>query len=196
MECLNLDNKALIILNFLPEDIFEELQKTKFNYKTEVSTDFWEKGLFTSNDEKNFTGIEIMTDVCTLKTLQNKKITDNYKDILFKKIGELILECPHIPTRKDNMWFNMLYYEYKKGAGINWHDDSDYTLNFSLYIHNEWDPNWGGETLIDTKRGVPLVSMCTPNTLVCIKSGVSHKVCPVTVSKIRKVLQCRFNALG
>ena len=53
MECLNLDNKALIILNFLPEDIFEELQKTKFNYKTEVSTDFWEKGLFTSNDEKN-----------------------------------------------------------------------------------------------------------------------------------------------
>ena len=59
MECLNLDNKALIILNFLPEDIFEELQKTKFNYKTEVSTDFWEKGLFTSNDEKNFTGIEI-----------------------------------------------------------------------------------------------------------------------------------------
>ena len=66
-------------------------------------------------------------------------------------------------------------------------DSKDYTF----YIHNEWNPDWGGETLIDTQRGLPLVSYPNPNILLTIKNGVRHKVCPITGPKKRKVLQIR-----
>jgi Rps23 Pro-64 3,4-dihydroxylase Tpa1-like proline 4-hydroxylase len=60
-----------------------------------------------------------------------------------------------------------------------------------LYIHDEWNKNWGGETLIDTGRGLPLCASPVSNSLLVIKNNVHHKVCAVTGSKKRKVLQLR-----
>jgi len=89
------------------------------------------------------------------------------------------------------MHLEAAYYEYEKHAGINWHDDGDYTLNYSFYIHPEWDNNWGGETLINTGRGLPLAVTPEPNSLIVIKNKIKHKVCSVTGPKKRKVLQVR-----
>jgi Rps23 Pro-64 3,4-dihydroxylase Tpa1-like proline 4-hydroxylase len=66
-----------------------------------------------------------------------------------------------------------------------------YTLNYSFYIHDNWKDDWGGETLIDTGRGLPLASYPLSNTLLAIKNNILHKVCPVTGPVKRKVLQVR-----
>ena len=71
-----------------------------------------------------------------------------------------------------------------------------YTLNYSFYIHDKWDKNWGGETLIDTNRGLPLVVYPYPNTLLAIKNNIQHKVCPVTGPVKRQVLQVRGTFLN
>jgi len=86
---------------------------------------------------------------------------------------------------------NITQFEYDKFSGINWHNDDGYTINYSFYMHDTWNNNWGGETLIDTNRGLPLVSYPYPNTLLTIKNNIQHKVCPVTGPKKRKVLQIR-----
>ena len=64
-------------------------------------------------------------------------------------------------------------------------------LTYSFYIHKEWDRNWGGETLIDTNRGLPLSVTPNSNSLVAIKNGILHKVCCISGPKKRKVLQLR-----
>ncbi len=84
-----------------------------------------------------------------------------------------------------------MYYEYDKFSGINWHDDGKYTLNYSFYIHPTWDKDWGGETLIDTGRGLPLACIPYSNTLLTIKNKIPHRVCAVTGPIKRKVLQIR-----
>ena len=106
---------------------------------------------------------------------------DTYKNITMKKV-KLIDENLAFLTKGE-------YSSVK--AGINWHDDYKYTLNYSLYIHKEWDRDWGGETLIDTNRGLPLCVTPKPNSLVAIKNNVKHKVCAVTGPKERRVLQIR-----
>mgnify|MGYP001486074443 CR=1 FL=1 len=111
-------------------------------------------------------------------------------DKTFEQFFKILFNCPFIPFQ-ENSKIMLSYYEYEKFSGINWHDDGKYTLNYSFYIHDDWDNNWGGETLIDTKRGLPLVSYPYPNTLLAIKNGIQHKVCPVTGPIKRKVLQVR-----
>jgi hypothetical protein len=53
------------------------------------------------------------------------------------------------------------------------------------------DSDWGGETLIDTNRGLPLASIPKPNSLLAIKNGVKHRVCAVTGPVERPALQIR-----
>ena len=113
-----------------------------------------------------------------------------YEDKIFKEVLDVVKKCEFMPF-KTNSTVHLSYYKYNKYAGINWHNDGNYTLNYSLYIHKEWDRNWGGETLIDTGRGLPLSVYSKPNSLVAIKNNVMHKVCAITGPKERKVLQLR-----
>tara|TARA_R100001510_G_scaffold38920_1_gene35330 strand:+ start:215 stop:799 length:585 start_codon:yes stop_codon:yes gene_type:complete len=191
MQLLNIDDKALIIRDFLPNNILEQVRSYKYT-KLKKSSELdqpWDPALYSENKITNKRNLQ---DVKTVNLIDTKK---NYVlNPLFTKIEELILEHSAIPTFKEKEYdFSACYYQYEKNSGINWHDDNVFALNFSLYIHDNWNPDWGGETLIDTGRGLPLASTPFPNTLLCIKENVMHKVCAVTSDVQRKVLQCRYN---
>jgi hypothetical protein len=188
MQLLNIDDKALIIRDFLPEDILQQVRNYKYkNLKKSSKLDKpWGPGLYSYMNKRNIEDVKIVDLINT----QKKHLLDS----LFTTVQKLILDHPAIPTFKEKEYdFTASYYQYEKNSGINWHNDDAYALNFSLYIHDNWDPNWGGETLIDTGRGLPLVSIPYPNTLLCIKENVSHKVCAITTNVKRKTLQCRYN---
>ena len=189
-QLLNIDDKALIIKDFLPTDLFKKINKFDFSkYNKELSKQSWQKSLFT-DQYNNVTqeNVEKYDDIY-IKNLEKEK----FDDYLLKEIADIVFLNPHIPTNRKKIGLIINYYEYKKYAGINWHKDESHTLNFSLYIHDLWDKNWGGETLIDTGRGLPLVSYPYPNTIVIIKNNIPHRVCPVVVDKKRKVLQGRIH---
>jgi len=183
----NIDDCAIIINDFLPNKLFEQIVNIPFaNYKHLSSYKTWDESLY-----KDIRDVETMKPVNqteSLATIEEGKIVTNIK--VLNDFCQTLIDCPFIPYQKKSS-INIYCYEYNKFSGINWHDDGNYTLNYSFYIHNKWDNNWGGETLIDTKRGLPLVSYPYPNTLLAIKNGIQHKVCPVTGPMQRKVLQVR-----
>jgi Rps23 Pro-64 3,4-dihydroxylase Tpa1-like proline 4-hydroxylase len=183
----NIDDLALIIRDFLPEDLYKKVLKYNFNTKDlKSSYGDWHEDLYEDN-KKNKT----MNYVKTLARLAHyEKGKFEEKNIIFKNVIETIIKCEWLPFQKKSA-ITLNYYEYDKYSGINWHEDKNHTLNYSLYIHDQWDRNWGGETLIDTGRGLPLAVYPVPNSLVVIKNDVPHKVCPVTGPKKRKVLQTR-----
>ena len=182
----NIDDCAIIINDFLSPDLFKKI--SNYNYKNSFSNSHseWQEELYSDNN-KNET-MKNIKYIRGLATIEKEQIT--FQDLIFKEFLESIINCSFIPYKK-NSNIEVSYYEYQKHSGINWHDDGDYTLNYSFYIHDEWNNNWGGETLIDTKRGLPLVTLPIPNSLLVIKNGIKHKVCLVGGPKKRKVLQIR-----
>lgn len=181
----NIDDCALIINDFLPNKLFEKIKN--YNYEHDSSSySYWSKGLY--SDKNNFTTMKKVNVQQNIAVVKNGKI-ESEEDI-FKEFLEILINCPFIPFQI-NSQIRISYYEYEKFSGINWHDDGQHTLNYSFYIHDNWDKDWGGETLIDTGRGLPLASYPIPNTLLAIKNNILHKVCPVTGPKKRKVLQVR-----
>ena len=182
----NIDDCAIVIKDFLPLDLFKNISNYKYSTSLINSHSEWQEELYTDGN-KNVT-MKKINIVNTIAILKNKKIES--KNLIFKKFLKTIIDCPFIPYQKI-MHLEAAYYEYEKHAGINWHDDGDYSLNYSFYIHPEWDNNWGGETLINTGRGLPLAVTPEPNSLIVIKNKIKHKVCSVTGPKKRKVLQVR-----
>ena len=181
----NIDDCALLINDFLPKNLFKKI--SSFNYSVDLdSHNQWEKNLF--KDKNNFVTMKNIKFIKKLATIYKGKIESDIG--IFKKFSQTLIDCPFIPYQV-NSNIDISYYEYDKFAGINWHNDGKYTLNYSFYIHDNWDDNWGGETLINTGRGLPLVCVPHPNTLLTIKNKISHKVCPVTGPVKRKVLQIR-----
>jgi|TARA_R110002012_G_scaffold307789_1_gene513517 Rps23 Pro-64 3,4-dihydroxylase Tpa1-like proline 4-hydroxylase len=183
----NMDDCALVIDEFLPKDLFKKIKD--YNYKTENkhgSYSNWKKFLF-KDSQQNTTmkKVNVQEDIVVC---EKGKIKSKHE--IFKSFFNILIDCPFIPYQK-NSWINLSYYEYNKFSGINWHDDGKYTLNYSFYIHDTWDKNWGGETLIDTGRGLPLACYPNPNTLLVVKNKIRHKVCPVMGPIKRKVLQIR-----
>tara|TARA_R100000329_G_C7507724_1_gene178763 strand:+ start:31 stop:642 length:612 start_codon:yes stop_codon:yes gene_type:complete len=186
----NVDDLALIINKVLPEDLFKKVSTYNYNSiknkKRNYNHKDWQDALHKDN-YKNQTMKEVRT-VDKVASYENEKY--EYVDKIFKDVLDIVIDCNWLPFQK-NSSLSLSYYEYDKYAGINWHDDGIWTLNYSLYIHDEWNKNWGGETLIDTGRGLPLCASPVVNSLVAIKNNVPHKVCAVTGPKKRKVLQFR-----
>jgi Rps23 Pro-64 3,4-dihydroxylase Tpa1-like proline 4-hydroxylase len=181
----NIDDCAVIINDFLPDDLFKKI--SNFNYISNYdSHKEWEKNLHV--DKNNFKTMKQINFGEELAVIEKNNI--KAKDKIFEDLCQILIDCPFIPFQS-NSHMNVLYYEYNKFSGLNWHGDGPYTLNYSFYIHDTWDDNWGGETLINTGRGLPLASYPVPNTLLVIKNNILHKVCPVTGPVKRKVLQIR-----
>jgi Rps23 Pro-64 3,4-dihydroxylase Tpa1-like proline 4-hydroxylase len=181
----NIDDCAIIINDFLPNDLFKKI--SNFNYISNYNSHKeWEKNLYL--DKNNFKTMKQINFEEDLAIIEKDKV--EAKDKIFEDFCHILINCPFIPFQS-NSKIDISYYEYDKFSGLNWHDDGLYTLNYSFYIHDNWDDNWGGETLINTGRGLPLASYPVPNTLLAIKNNILHKVCPVTGPVKRKVLQIR-----
>ena len=150
----NVDDLALIINEVLPEELFKDVSSYDYagikNKTRDTSHENWQKILH-EDDYGNRT----MAQVDTVNLAKYYNGDYEFVDPMFKKVLDIIINCPWLPFKK-NALLILSYYEYDKYAGINWHEDDKWTLNYSLYIHEEWNRNWGGETLIDTARGLPL----------------------------------------
>jgi hypothetical protein len=183
----NIDDCAIIIDNFLEKNIFKKI--SNFNYQDVKIFGFYksaDKYLFLQDKVKT---MEEVVDSDVLVEYSKGKFTTSY-DKIFEDVIKVLIECPFLPF-KENSTTTLAYYRYPKFSGINWHDDGIYSLNYSLYVMDEWHPDWGGETLIDTNRGLPLASIPKPNSLLAIKNGVKHRVCAVTGPVERRALQIR-----
>lgn len=181
----NIDDCAIIINDFLPKELFKKISNYKYN-TTSNSHKEWEKNLFLDKDKSiTMKSVKIAKLIATIDKGEIK-----CEDNILKEFINILINCPFIPYKK-NSKIIISYYEYDKFSGINWHNDGTYTLNYSFYIHSTWDDNWGGETLLNTGRGLPLACIPYSNTLLAIKNNVAHKVCPVTGPIKRKVLQIR-----
>ena len=181
----NIDDCAIIINDFLPNNLFKKISNFNFNLNYDSHKE-WQKRLYL--DKNNFKTMKKVNVEEDLAVIKKDKV--EAKDKVFEDFCQILISCPFIPF-KSNSKISINYYEYDKFSGINWHDDGVYTLNYSFYIHDDWDDNWGGETLINTGRGLPLACYPHSNTLLAIKNKVPHKVCPVTGPIKRKVLQIR-----
>lgn len=183
----NIDDCALIISDFLPQELFLKIANYDYKINNELASYAnWEKNLY-EDFKQNKTMKEVKVSSAVGFFREGKIEAD---DDIFKNFIETIIDCPHIPHKSDSE-IHVRYYEYDKFSGINWHDDGKFTLNYSFYIHKNWNGDWGGETLIDSGRGLPLASYPEPNSILAIKNGVLHKVCPITGPEKRKVLQIR-----
>jgi len=190
--CANIDDCAILINDFLPDDLFKQIGNIQFAYEKHLNSHkTWDENLY--KDENNSTTMNSVEHTKSIATITKGNIETDI-DVL-NNFCKILIDCPFIPYQK-NSSISVARYEYDKFSGINWHDDGIYTLNYSFYIHNKWDKNWGGETLIDTNRGLPLVVYPYPNTLLAIKNNIQHKVCPVTGPVKRKVLQVRGTFLN
>ena len=183
----NIDDCALAIDDFLPTDLFNKIKSYNyFTHKKHTNFDSWEKNLYADSDN-NVTMAKVQM-VGNVANLTKGKYKYNHK--IFKEVLKTIKNCKFIPFQF-NSSISISYYNYEKYAGINWHDDGDFTLNYSLYIHEDWDKNWGGENLINTGRGLPLSVEPKPNRLLAVKNKIQHKVCAITGPINREVLQIR-----
>ena len=184
----NIDDCALVINDFLPSELFKLVSNYDYNlkYSNKSSTKLWGENLY--KDNKGVRTLETVISLYDIATIKFDKIES--EENIFKNVLQILKDCPYIPYNKKSE-IRLNYYEYKKHSGINWHDDGQDTLNYSFYIHKEWNENWGGETLINTNRGLPLSVTPNPNSLVVIKSGIRHKVGSVVGPKKRKVLQIK-----
>ena len=186
----NIDDLALIINEVLPEELFKDVSSYDYasikNKTRDSSHKNWQKILHIDDY-----GNRTMQKVETVNIIARYHNGDyEFVDPMFKKVLDVIINCPWLPFKK-NASLLLSYYEYDKYAGINWHEDDIWTLNYSLYIHDKWNKNWGGETLIDTGRGLPLCASPVRNSMVTIKNNVPHKVSAVTGPYKRRVLQFR-----
>jgi len=181
----NIDDCAIIISDFLPNSLFKKIFNFKYTFNSNSHKE-WNKHLYL--DKKDFKTMKEINVEENLAIIEKGVV--KAKDKIFEDFCKILIDCPFIPFQF-NSRIDVSYYEYDKFSGINWHQDGPYTLNYSFYIHDNWDDNWGGETLIDTERGLPLVSYPYPNNLLAIKNNILHKVCPVTGPIKRKVLQVR-----
>jgi len=87
-------------------------------------------------------------------------------------------------------------YRYPEQSSIYWHDDgiSDGITNygFSYYLNREWDPNWGGEFLIEGGKWLAP----TRNRLTVVKAPRMHRTTQTEQNAPDRISLQTFFAIG
>tara|TARA_R100001510_G_C7612386_1_gene175512 strand:- start:362 stop:910 length:549 start_codon:yes stop_codon:yes gene_type:complete len=110
------------------------------------------------------------------------------KPLTYRPFQKLLTLIKHNPFFKlDDVEKNVFLIHYmKKGAGINWHDDSNWKYGITYYVNKRWSKQWGGELLFSHIKGsgyIPIIG----NSLLIIKSPIPHKVVPVITDVMPRI---------
>ena len=100
---------------------------------------------------------------------------DNYKP--FEHLKTLVRHNIHFQLNDIQKMSTTIHF-MEKNSGINWHDDHGWKYGATFYINHKWQKQWGGEFMFTYDNGhgwIPPVG----NSLVIIKSPLTHKVNPV-----------------
>jgi len=157
----SIPDKLYYIQNFLDYSTYKVIHNSIFKERKTInlhtSKGIWAEELINNIVPPKRVGVQNYQPFEKLKTLTHHNKFYQLKD--FKSIAS-----------------NIHYME--KGAGINWHNDGDWTYGATYYINNKWNTQFGGELMFKSGNGhgyIPIVG----NSLVIIKSPLEHKVNPV-----------------
>ena len=95
----NIDDCALLINEFLPEDLFEKIKN--YDYKIDDkynSYSHWSENLF-KDSKQNTTMKEVKTSQI-IAYIEKGKIET--KENIFKELSQVLIDCPFIPYQKNS----------------------------------------------------------------------------------------------
>jgi len=116
--------------------------------------------------------------------------TDNLKDgmdgtVLCQhvsdKYNKIISECvkPHLPEWDGE--YDMMWYVWDKGSGINWHNDLPHRFAATIYLNDNWLKEHGGVFLWQENKTYDIHGwLPKANTMVVNDQGEQHYVTPIT----------------
>ena len=98
-----------------------------------------------------------------------------YKDsALFAKIREAI-------ESKTKLFVNdhdIMFYYWTRFSYIPWHNDKDYGGALTVYLNEEWLPDYGGYFMYEEKKEVKAI-LPKPNFALLQQGGIRHCTTPV-----------------
>tara|TARA_Y100001973_G_C5175504_1_gene321638 strand:- start:56 stop:730 length:675 start_codon:yes stop_codon:yes gene_type:complete len=186
--------------NYLSEDDFKEIQKWLSFQKTSdcqncLTGQRWNVDLLKDlNSDIIIKKPQISSNEYLKKSANDDGFNafDNYKN----KINDLIFSLPENKKARISV-LESSFYRYQYKSGILLHRDSSHNGNFvrrygiTLYLNDEWYPNWGGELTIyrgndDTYRTEdlnysdlePIKTIIPKRNRLVIVDGLWHRVSP------------------
>ena len=165
----SIPEKLYYIQKFLDYSTYKGIHDAIFKERKSInlhtSKGLWAEELINNINPPKRVGVQNYPPFEKLKTLTHHNQFYQLKD--FKSITS-----------------NIHYME--KGAGINWHNDGNWTYGATYYINNKWNTQFGGELMFKSENNhgfIPVVG----NSLVIIKAPLEHKVNPVLSPIIPRV---------
>lgn len=182
-------NKHLAYWNdFLCSSLFEDTKNfadsSEF-HPVDVSNNLWDslaasptqttKSIVWTFDKSH---VEILNSFGQIQTFPTNSVLDK---VLAKIVATAYRSPSFIPINEVGGIIASIF-SYPSGSFLKWHSDSAHYLGaFTLYLHSQWDDNWGGLLLYwENKRKLeggfiqPL-----PNRLVLVKTPLAHSISPI-----------------
>ena len=149
-------------INTILKNIFSRENESKWS----INKHFWENGI----QNKSIGVVSIFRIEGSLRAMIEKVLSK------FLKPGE--------------QFQYIQYYEWNQMSQINWHSDSGKKAAITVYLNEEWDPNWGGffcwqDHSTDGHLIVPKF-----NTAVIARGNPPHHVSLISpLAPVRRTLQ-------
>jgi hypothetical protein len=151
-----------IIKNVLSEDLYRDIIS---EFKSFVHIPVWTSSILNWEG-----GLKVGLHGSCLSSV----IPDKTKKRLEKEISA------HLPEYDELL---CQYYIWQQFSGISWHDDTNHKFGATIYLNQEWHPNYGGlfiwfdnESNIDDVHHVICPSK---NTMIVNDNNEYHMVTPV-----------------
>lgn len=174
----SIPDKLYYIQNFLDYSTYKRIHHFIFKERKKInlhtSEGLWEENLINNIVPPKIVGMDKHPSFEKLKILTYRNQFYQLKN--FKEIKSIV-------------------HYMEKGAGINWHDDGNWTYGATYYINNKWNTQFGGELMFNSENGhgyIPVVG----NSLVIIKTPLQHKVNPVLSPIVPRVSVQMFLGKG
>lgn len=165
-----IERSVEILSDFLPPDTLSECQEfalsTLFDKKSTFRSSYgWDEQL-----KRNSSPVLIFELASANKELFNK-----IRKAVQNKTNKVVQD--------------ILIHFWGKNSFLDWHTDSAYSDALTIYLNEEWRPEWGGYFLYGPQSNFSGI-IPRENLAILQPSGIPHCVTPITVDhKVRISLQ-------
>lgn len=154
--------------NFLDKQLFTDIKIDLDSRKTQK---VWASNKFVFNPD-------VTVDPDLNGTIHVCRISDDIRE----RVVDFLVQSEtlsDIGIKKENIdTENMMYYCADTNSGIDWHTDSFKKVAISLYLNDNWDPEWGGVFCYRDLDDGETVHQVVPesNKAVILQGPVWHSV--------------------
>jgi hypothetical protein len=148
------------------QTIFENIFSSQNESKWSINKHFWEDGIQNKS----------------LGTVSIFRIEGPLRSIIEKVLQKHLLP--------GEVFQYIQYYEWNQMSQINWHSDSGKKAAITVYLNQEWDPNWGGFFCWQEKDKKAHLLVPKFNSAVVVRENPPHHVSLISpYAPVRKTLQ-------